>query len=163
MIHSMSAHLRIIGAAIFLIAFGLITHGSAEPISGDNSLEIIHLNQTNQLLILRTIPSSGHQASIAISAHSRHMEIGEFKADLEGSLTSDLGIITQSGYRQSAALQITGAKNFFSITQSGDANEVKGVISGTENQAKISQAGSYQRAVFSQTGQNNHVAIDQRM
>ena len=163
MIHYMSAQLRIIGFGLFLIAFGLITPGSAEPTLGDNSLKIIHLDQTNELLILRTIPSSGHQASITISAHSRHMETREFKADVEGSLTSDLGIIAQSGHRQSATLQITGAKNFFSITQSGDSNKVQGAMSGTGNQAKIFQTGSHQHAVFSQAGQNNHVAIDQRM
>lgn len=148
---------------LFLSTYAMATSAAAGSEANNNFLEIIDPGHLNQLSIIQVEPNKDHSAKITISDLPYVSTRAEYQPEPVWFSEARTGSVVQSGFRQTATIEVFGRGNLFSITQSGASNVARGFIAGTGNQATISQAGTNNYAVFSQTGQNNFIAINQRM
>lgn len=71
------------------------------------------------------------------------------------------GTITQRGFGNMMAVDVTGSRNLFAFAQNGSENALSGTITGMNNQAVVSQTGYNNFTAFSQTGNGNTISVMQ--
>lgn len=128
-----------------------------------NHARVTMTGNDNRLLIVQEHTGAGGRNMIAVTIDGE-LNGGPLGAEFTGpARLSGLqpGRLSQSGFGNSMAIEVTGTSNLFAFAQTGSGNVLRASITGYSNQAAVVQTGIGNHATFSQTGIGNIVSITQ--
>lgn len=153
-------------AALLMSASGAAAKNELVLISPEqfgNRAEVTMTGNGNRLEVLQELTGAGTN-SITASIHG-DLNGGPLGAAFSGpALRAGLrpGSLTQQGFNNSMAVNVSGTGNLFAFSQMGSGNSLQASITGHSNQAAVVQVGMNNHASFSQNGIGNIVSITQR-